>query len=253
MVRKHYPRDCCCPKRQTLTLHRPWFDVTMSTGALAVVLAVTPNRFPGPDTIGKIFFILDLVLFVAIAATMIARFVMTEASFSSSLHHPVEGFFVGAFWVSISLILDCVQLYGVPSSGPWLVKALEILFWIYCAFALVVAIFQYYALFHKKILDVADAMPGRILPIYPLLVVGFMAGDMIPSQPHEAAYPMWVGAVMLQGLAWSVALIMYSIYTQRLMTSELPSPPTRPGMYVSVSPAGKWTCTLVVLMMALAY
>jgi len=44
---------------------------------------------------------------------------------------------------------------------------------------------------------------------------------------------------MLQGLGWVVALMMYSIYTQRLMTSALPSAPVRPGMYVSVGPAGE--------------
>jgi tellurite resistance protein TehA-like permease len=50
-----------------------------------------------------------------------------------------------------------------------------------------------------------------------------------------------IAAVMLQGLGWVVALMMYSIYSQRLMTSKLPSAPTRPGMYVSVGPAGTWS------------
>lgn len=40
---------------------------------------------------------------------------------------------------------------------------------------------------------------------------------------------------------------MYSLYTQRLMTSELPSPSTRPGMYVSVGPAGYTAAGLVSL------
>src|SRR6202012_1348714 len=42
-----------------------WFSVTMSTGSLAILLSMTPNRFPGLTTIGSIVFILDLVLFVA--------------------------------------------------------------------------------------------------------------------------------------------------------------------------------------------
>jgi tellurite resistance protein TehA-like permease len=79
----------------------------------------------------------------------------------------------------------------------------------------------------------------QIFPIYPLLVVGNTAGAIIPSQPTRNAYNMWIGAVMLQGLAWTVSLMMYSIYTQRLMTGALPSPATRPGMYVSVGPAGE--------------
>ena len=97
---------------------------------------------------------------------------------------------------------------------------------------------QYYILFHKERLNVADAMPAWIFPIYPLLVVGPMAGAMIPSQSEEAGWKMWIAGVCLQGLGWIVALMMYSIYTQRLMASELPSPPVRPGMYVSVGPAG---------------
>lgn len=52
-----------------------------------------------------------------------------------------------------------------------------------------------------------------------------------------------------QGLAWIVALLMYSLYTQRLMTGELPSPPTRPGMYVSVGPAGYTAAGLISLAM----
>lgn len=50
-----------------------------------------------------------------------------------------------------------------------------------------------------------------------------------------------------QGLAWVIALLMYALYTQRLMTSELPSPSTRPGMYVSVGPAGYTAAGLISL------
>lgn len=216
----------------------------MSTGAIAVVLAQTPNKFDGIMVIGKIFYILDLVLFALFTCLIALRFFLVPAKLPASLHHPVEGLFFGAYWVSVSLILNCMQSYGVPSCGPWLVSAIRVLFWMYCAVVLLVAIFQYFVLFQNERLNVAEAMPAWIFPIYPLLVVGPMAGNFIPSQPEGAAYPMWVGAVMLQGVAWTVALMMYSIYTQRLMSSALPAPPTRPGMYVSVGPAGESTGAL---------
>jgi tellurite resistance protein TehA-like permease len=215
----------------------------MSTGALASVLAQTPNRFHGLDTIGTIFFILDIVLFLVFTGLVCTRFIIAPRKWCASLHHPVEGLFFGTYWVSLALIITCIQLYGVSKCGPWLVKALEVLFWLYCALVLLVAIFQYYVLFQEERLNVADAMPAWIFPIYPLLIVGVLAGAMIPSQPESAAYPMWVGAFMLQGLAWMVSFMMYTIYTQRLMSSNLPVPSTRPGMFVSVGPAGK--CCLV--------
>lgn len=212
----------------------------MSTGAVAVVLKTTPNRFRGLDTIGTIFFIVDLVLFSIFLAAITTRFIMIPKKFIKSLHHPVEGLFFGAFWVSVALIINCMQGYGVPHTGPWLIKALEVLYWMYCAVVLLAGIFHYFFFFKDEKLNVADALPAWIFPIYPLLVVGPLAGTLIPSQPHKAAYPMWVGAVMLQGLAWTVSLLMYAIYTQRLMVSSLPAAPTRPGMYVSVGPAGTY-------------
>ncbi|CAJ2504858.1 Uu.00g122520.m01.CDS01 [Anthostomella pinea] len=219
----------------------------MSTGAIAVVLAQTPNRFDGLQTIGKIFFILDLILFALFNAMMATRFILVPAKLTASLHHPVEGLFFGAYWVSVSLILNCMQAYGVPHTGPWLVKAIEVLYWMYVGTVLLVAVFQYYTFFQEERLAVENALPAWIFPIYPLLVIGPMAGTFIPSQPQSAAYPMWVSAVMLQGLAWTVALMMYTIYTLRLMSSVLPPPPTRPGMYVSVGPAGYTAAGLISL------
>ena len=111
----------------------------MSTGALAVVLGQTPNKFDGLQTIGKIFFILDLVLFGLFNVAMALRAYWFPRRFLASLHHPVEGLFFGSYWVSVSLLLNCMQAYGVPSTGPWLIKAINVLFWIYCAIVLVVA------------------------------------------------------------------------------------------------------------------
>lgn len=226
---------------------RPWFATTMSTGSLAVVIGNSPNSFPGLNTIGKIFFIVDLVLFILFTVLMGSRFVIVPRKWCASLHHPVEGLFFGTYWVSLALILSCIQIYGVPSTGPWLVKTMEILFWIYCGLVLLVAVFQYTVLFSRERLNVADAIPAWIFPIYPLLTVGVLAGSMIPSQPEYAAYPMWVGSVMLEGLAWTVSLMMYTIYTQRLMSSALPTPSTRPGMFVSVGPAGYTSAALISL------
>ncbi|KAG9698321.1 malic acid transporter, partial [Aureobasidium melanogenum] len=225
----------------------PWFACTMSTGAVAVVIGNTPNRFPGLDTIGKIFFILDLVLFIAFNLLIATRFILVPDKFRASLHHPVESLFIGSYWVTVALLLTCIQIYGAPSVGPWLIKALEILFWMYCATVFIVGVLQYYVLFQLERLKVNNAMPAWIFPIYPLLVVGPLAQTLVPFQPHSAAVKIWFGAVMLQGAGWCVALMMYAMYTQRLMVSALPDPPTRPGMFVSVGPAGYTAHALISL------
>jgi len=243
----HYPPENVTWRDRVAHFTWPWFACTMSTAAIAVVLANTPNTFTGLQTIGKIFFILALVLFITFSAIIVTRFILVPQKFLASLHHPVESLFFGSFWVTISLLLNCIQLYGIPSTGPWLVKTVEILFWMYCATVLIVGVGQYYILFQLERLKVNNAMPAWIFPIYPLLVVGPLANTIISSQPREAAIPIWIGGVMLQGAGWCVALMMYAIYTQRLMVSELPDPSTRPGMFVSVGPAGYTAHALISL------
>lgn len=156
----HYPPETVTWRDRVAHFTWPWFACTMSTGALAVVLGQTPNTFTGLQTIGKIFFILALVLFVAFTAIIITRFILVPQKFLASLHHPVESLFFGSYWVTISLLLNCIQLYGVPNTGPWLVKALEILFWMYVAAVLIVGIGQYYVLFQLERLKVNNAMPA---------------------------------------------------------------------------------------------
>lgn len=219
--------------------NRPWFAATMSTGSLAVVLGNTPNTFTGLRTIGKVVFIFDLVLFLLFNALMITRFILVPRKLLASLHHPVEGLFHGTYWVSVALILNCAYIYGNPDTGPWFPKALEVCFWIYCSAAFIVGVMQYSMFFRLERLNVTDAVPAWIFPIYPLLVVGTLAGTILPAQPNEPSWNIFIGGVLMQGLAWVVSFLMYALYMQRLMTGSLPSPSTRPGMFVSVGPAGK--------------
>lgn len=141
-----------------------WFEVTMSTGAIATLLGQQPFMFNGLRTIGKMFFILDLVLFLLFCTLISIRFIMKPSALKRSLHHPHESFFFGTFWVSIALILYSIQVYGVQSTGPWLVKALEVCFWLYAGCALLVVIFQYHVIFDTEQLPVSEAMPAWIFP-----------------------------------------------------------------------------------------
>lgn len=215
-----------------------WFECTMSTGAIATLLGQQPFSFRGLKTIGKVFFIFDLMLFFLFSICISYRFGRIRGALTRSLHHPHESFFFGTFWVSIALILYCVQQYGVPATGPWLVKALEVFFWIYAGCVILVAVFQYHVIFDLERLPVMEAMPAWILPVYPFLILGPLAAVLEYNQPQSSALPIMIGGICFQGLGWSIALIMYTIYVTRLVNSELPEPSKRPGMYVAVGPAG---------------
>ncbi|KAK5241202.1 hypothetical protein LTR40_013343, partial [Exophiala xenobiotica] len=75
-----------------------WFECTMSTGAMAALLSLQPYTFPGLKTIGKVVFIIDLVLFITFTVLITMRFCMNRGALTKSLHHPHESFYFGTFW-----------------------------------------------------------------------------------------------------------------------------------------------------------
>lgn len=221
----------------------------MSTGAIAILLSVQPFTFNGLRTIGKIFFILDLVLFITFSALIINRFIVKggKSALIKSLHHPLESFYFGAFWISLDFIIYCIQQYGVASCGPWLVKTLEVLFWAFASCAILVVIFQYHVIFDEEHLPTVHAMPVWILPAYPFLVLGPLAATLEYSQPRTSALPILIGGILFQGLGWTIAFFMYTLYITRLVNSSLPEPSKMPGMFVAVGPAAYTSTTLVQL------
>lgn len=210
----------------------------MATGAMAMLLSQQAFTFQGLQAIGKIFFVLDLVLFAAFCGLIAFRFAMNPAALRRSLHHPHESFYFGAFWVSVDFVLYNTEIYGVPACGPWLIKTLEVGFWIYATCAILVVVFQYHVIFDEEELPVRDAMPAWILPAYPFLVLGPFAAALAGNQPTSSAIPIIIAGLLFNGLGWMVAFLMFGLYIARLVQHELPDAPKRPGMFVAVGPAG---------------
>ncbi|KAI9731823.1 MAG: hypothetical protein M1818_007688 [Claussenomyces sp. TS43310] len=213
-----------------------WFTLTMSTGGLALLLSATPHRFNGLNTIGTVFFILNLVFFVILVAGISARFYMFPGTFTRSIYHPTESLLFPTPFLTIAVIIGGIQKYGVPHSGPWLLQTERVLFWIYCAISFAVAISQYYILFTGRNHTVQNMTPSWILPVFPVMLAGTIGGMIAGSQPAEKAMPIIVAGVTFQGLGMMVSSLMYSLYLGRLMSDGLPEPDLRPGMFIAVGP-----------------
>ena len=216
-----------------------WFTLTMSTGGIASLLAVTPNRFPHLTTIGTIIYILDLVLFVCLCSGMILRFYFFPEMFKRSFTHSTESLFFPAFWLSFATIIAGMQEYGNPptTAGPWLNDALRVIFWIYVACTFLIACFQYFYLFSGQPLTVQSMTPAWILPILPLMLSGMIAGIIAPYQPVHHNTAIIVAGFTFQSLGFLVSILMFTNFIGRMMQSGLPAPNARGGMFLTVGPA----------------
>ncbi|KAI5463649.1 voltage-dependent anion channel [Mariannaea sp. PMI_226] len=222
-----------------------WFTLVMGTGGIALLLHGTPHRFRGLDVIGKIFFLLTIVLFLGLVAGMTFRFISSPPALKASLMHPTEGLFFPCSLLSVATILSNSAIYGVPACGPWLPVALRVCFWIYTAASTISAVVQFFVLFNGAHLPIHSMTPAWILPIFPAMLTGTVSAAIMPSQPPDQRLPMLVAGVTYQGLGWTVAMLIFPLYLGRLMQDGLPAPPMRPGMFMAVGPAGYTTVALI--------
>lgn len=147
----------------------------MSTGGISLLLSRTPHRFPGLTVLGKIVYIFDLLIFLALSICITTRFVLSPRSLRLSLLHPTEALFFPTFSLALVIILIGAEEYGSGSVGVWLETAERVLFWIYCAGTFLMAVGMYLLLFRGKPgrLTVQSMTPGWILPVFPGESKGF--------------------------------------------------------------------------------
>jgi tellurite resistance protein TehA-like permease len=92
-------------------------------------------RFPGLYAIGCMFFIFNMVLFLFNIVMISLRFYHYPNTLRASFLHPTESLFVPAGVISFGTILINITQYGVGRTGIWLEHTMIVMYWIYCALA----------------------------------------------------------------------------------------------------------------------
>lgn len=219
----------------------------MATNTANLITWMIANRSAtGLYTIGVIVFTFNLILFLALCILMLTRAILDFPRFKRSFVHPPESFFFGSFWLSISVILGGIQLYGLTQGpgGAWLVAAIRILYWIYAACSLLNAIQQYWVFIIRTPRHPIPFNPSWFLAGYSAMLTGTIASLIAPSQLPEHRVPIIVSGCAYQGFGWLISMVLIVMYIIRLMECGLPPPPVRPGMFI---PVGSAAYTIIAL------
>ncbi|KAJ5302274.1 hypothetical protein PENANT_c008G09526 [Penicillium antarcticum] len=221
-----------------------WYSMSMATGGIAVLLYRTPHKFTGLETIGKIIYILNLFLFLAVTTCMILRFVSKRSALKESFQSGHETYFASTCLLSIATIILGAESYGSNSCGPWLQVALRIVFWIYVALSTLLAISHNWYLYHLAMAKKQPFPIVQLLPSFPAMLSGTIASSIAASQPRDQALPILIGGVTLQGFGFIKSLLIYGEYQYFLAKRGLPERSKRPQMFIAVGP---WSFTALAL------
>uniref|UniRef100_A0A098DY75 Malic acid transport protein n=2 Tax=Gibberella zeae (strain ATCC MYA-4620 / CBS 123657 / FGSC 9075 / NRRL 31084 / PH-1) TaxID=229533 RepID=A0A098DY75_GIBZE len=222
-----------------------YFTLTMSTGGIANIIHSLKWTDPWLHGIGLFFFFLNIVLFIMNCVLICTRFHLRPGSFIHSFTDQIESLFISAsvgFPAAVILINTCQ--YGIPHTGPWLLNAMEWVFWVYAALSVSVSAFLYLILWSTLIFPVHTMTPTWVFPAYPLLLNAPFAANLIAaaeSSGHKMTVntvAMALGATAIQGTGCLIAFMISSAFIYRLMTQKLPRDNQRPGIFMSIGPYG---------------
>ncbi|KAK6701338.1 hypothetical protein SNK04_011268 [Fusarium graminearum] len=211
-----------------------YFTLTMSTGGIANIIHSLKWTDPWLHGIGLFFFFLNIVLFIM---NCVLIFGLVSDTIRNSLSSSSDN-------SSVAVILINTCQYGIPHTGPWLLNAMEWVFWVYAALSVSVSAFLYLILWSTLIFPVHTMTPTWVFPAYPLLLNAPFAANLIAaaeSSGHKMTVntvAMALGATAIQGTGCLIAFMISSAFIYRLMTQKLPRDNQRPGIFMSIGPYG---------------
>ncbi|CRK20673.1 hypothetical protein BN1723_002641 [Verticillium longisporum] len=145
-------------------------------------------------------------------------------------------------FVSITGIMINTCQYGVPHTGPWLLRTMEVMFWINLALSVMVSATIYLILWSTLIFPIHMMTPVWVFPAYPLLLNAPFAGNLIASAVSSGqgltvnTTAVALSAIAAQGAGCLIAFMISSAFIYRLMTQKLPRDAQRPGVFISIGP-----------------
>jgi tellurite resistance protein TehA-like permease len=211
------------------------------------IYTVSTDLHTGLYTIGLIVFFFDICLFTILCICMLARALLHLEHFKKSFTHPAESFFLGSFYLSISVIIGSIQLYGV-TYGPgytWLISTINILYWIYASASFINSLFQYYILIAYSAVRPVPFLPSAFLAGYSTMLTGTISSLIAGYQPPGRATAIIISGCAYQGFGWIISLICTAFVIKNLLENGLPPAHLRPGLFIPVG-AGAYTIVALI-------
>lgn len=230
-----------------------FFTMNMATGGVANVLHSIPFRSDWLYYIGLVFFLFNLCLFLVNCICITLRFRMVPGSFTHSFNDQTESLFIPAVMVSAAMIMINVCEYGVPYTGLWLQRVVQLLYWIYIATSFTSSAAMYLTLWSTQIFPIHTMTPVWVFPAYPLLLAAPFATNLIKAviNSEEDVLVNFTAiafcAITVQGTGFLISFMICAAFLYRLMTQKLPRDMQRPGVFISIGPSGFSCAGLVAL------
>lgn len=164
---------------------------------------------------------------------MITRFILFPSTIKNCWKHPHESMFIPCFFLSIASIILGINAFAVSHTGPWIIVALRVLFWLYVAVTFPASVLLYMSQFFHAKESLNTMNPTWCLGIFQIMLSGTIASQLAANQDSKNGVPIIIAGFMMQGLGFFFSLLIIGIFIQKIFCgTKMPPPSARFGLYM---------------------
>ncbi len=202
----------------------------MNCGVVAVIMHQFPYNSHWIRIVGTILFIIDIVLFIGFGTIMLLRLMMFRKQAIDEITSNADDLaFLGNMpiaWLTITALVSLI-VSRASWGGHWATILAYVMWWIGAAWMIITAWTVYVILARKHELHPSSITTSLLIPAVGVATVA-TEGALISSYSHaisaRMAVPIIIFSFMCVGFGLFLAVMIYSLFMHRLLTSGFPEP-----------------------------
>jgi len=217
----------------------------MNCGVLAIIMHQFPYNSQWIRICGTILFLVDFVFFIVFAIIMLLRLAMFRKQAMREISsNPEELAFLANMpisWLTLTALVSLIVSTSSSWGGHWATIVAYVMWWFGAAWTIVTVWTVFIILARSHNLDPSSLTTPLLIPAVAIATVA-SEGALISSYSHaisaRLAVPMIIVSFMCVGFGVFLAIMIYTLFLHRLLTSGFPAPAKLYSLAVLVSFCG---------------
>ncbi|EMD94607.1 hypothetical protein COCC4DRAFT_147789 [Bipolaris maydis ATCC 48331] len=176
-----------------------WFIITMSTGALSIMLHQIPYHAHWLDIVSEMVFVLNILLFLLFTFISTLRYTMYSRLFPAVLRHPHQSLFLATFPVGLATLINMIVLACVRPWGQGMAIFAWVLWWIDSVLAVATSHNKHRLSNRRHDLEEMTAL--YLIPIV-AIVIAATSGALVAGVLTNAKHQLWT--LVISYIFWGI-------------------------------------------------
>ncbi len=226
-----------------------WFTVVMGFGIMASLFYGSPVNFTFHQTLGIVFFAMDLLILAAALFFWIWRWIHHTKDALGDFHEPGKALFYGALAMAINVVGNDFFTIATHLWNQSSMITVSQVFWVVgVAVSLFSVLIIPYLMFTHHEINPGDALASWLIPVVPTVVAAADGANLLPYWGNTSVnLGMTYFDLSMFGMTFFLFIMVSALFYSRLMYHRMIPGELAPSVWIEIGPIGMSMATLATM------